>query len=577
MRFKETSGTFKLYSVTGTNTAAFGIDCDEEAIKDLLGFTIEKEYKDKNNNPVRVTVMGFKVFRERIENPVPGALYSTYDNPVQSFTWEDFSNYPGWDYTYHFTPLYGHPLNIRRGDIYSIKVKTEPDWLKNDHSIFFNRGAASSQAYAMKFGNRNPDEIPDGKAYDWLSRGLKEAIIGFINKANQDDHLYCCFYEFRNDEILNTFREAADRNVKIEIIYDAKDNKHQDNKTGKLIESFPKVENEEAIARAKLDQYKKNVKLIPRERNKSYLCHNKFMILADSDGTPKMVWTGSTNISKGGIFGQTNVGHSVENEEVAEEYLKYWKSLKADPDGKTIKSTNETIQQNIQLVATIPFGVTCIMSPRKTLDILQFYASLLDSAKDCACITLAFGVHEYFEKALSDNTTANALTFLLLEKDDPGISDYIYKNNIVKAVGSYIQDNSVFKWVKETNTAALNLNTWVMYVHTKFMLIDPLSKDPVIVTGSANFSEAATDTNDENMMIIKGEEYKRVADIYFTEFMRIFNHYYFRWIIRKMLEKGITALENPAFLKSDYRDWTDQYKKGNYKWRKVEIFRKMHI
>lgn len=146
MRFKETSGTFRLYAVTGTNTIAFGIDCEEDAMKDLLGFTVEKEYKDKNNNPVRVIVMGFKVFRERIENPVPGALYSTYDNPVQSFTWEDFSNYPDWDYTYHFTPLYGDPLNIKRGDIHSIKVKTEPDWLKNDHSIFFNRGVASSQA-----------------------------------------------------------------------------------------------------------------------------------------------------------------------------------------------------------------------------------------------------------------------------------------------------------------------------------------------------------------------------------------------------------------------------------------------
>jgi phosphatidylserine/phosphatidylglycerophosphate/cardiolipin synthase-like enzyme len=298
---------------------------------------------------------------------------------------------------------------------------------------------------------------------------------------------------------------------------------------------------------------------------------------ADSDHTPNLVWTGSTNISKGGIFGQTNVGHAIENQEVAEEYLKYWNALKADPDGKTIKSANETIQQNIQEVPKIPYGVTCIMSPRKTLDILQFYANLLDSATDCACITLAFGVHKYFEQALKDNTTANALTFLLLEKDDPDISDYVYKNNIVKAVGSYIRDNSVFKWVKETNTAALNLNTWVMYVHTKFMLVDPLSKDPVIVTGSANFSEAATDTNDENMMIIKGEEYKRVADIYFTEFMRIFNHYYYRWIIRKMLEKGITALENPAFLKSDYREWTDQYRPGKYKRRRVEIFKNMHI
>ncbi|OFY66223.1 MAG: hypothetical protein A2V64_01880 [Bacteroidetes bacterium RBG_13_43_22] len=574
MRFKETKGTFRLYAVTGTNTVAFGIDCDEDAMKNLLGFTVEKEYTDKNNNHVRITVMGFKVFRERIENPVPGALYSTYDNPVQSFTWEDFSAYPDRDYTYHFTPLYGNPLNIRREKICSINVRTEPDWKADDHSIFFNRGVASSQAYAMKFGNRNPDDIPDGKAYDWLSRGLKEAIITFINKAEKDDHLYCCFYEFRNDEILSAFREAAERKIKIDIIYDAKENEHLDKETGKWVESFPKADNEEAIVRAKLDTYKNLVNLIPRQRNKSYLCHNKFMILEKSNGAPAMVWTGSTNISKGGIFGQTNVGHAVENHNIAKDYLEYWKVLKDDPDSKTIKTTNETIQQNIQL-NNIPAGLTCILSPRKKLDMLQFYADLLDSAKECACITLAFGVHEFFEKALADNTVNNALTFLLLEKDDPDISDYVYKNYVVKAVGSYIPDNSVFKWVKETNTFAWGLNTHVMYVHTKFLLKDPLSKEPVVATGSANFSAAATDTNDENMIIIKGN--RRVADIYFTEFMRVFNHYYFRWIIKKMLEKGIISLENPAFLSSDWNEWTGKYKAGNYKRKKIDIFKNMYI
>jgi len=574
MRFKKTNGTFRLYAVTGTNTIAFAIDCKEDAMTNLLGFTVEKQYKDPDNKDVRVTVMGFKVFKERIENPVPGALYSTYDNPIQSFTWEDFSAYPDREYTYHFTPLYDNPLNIRRGKTYSIEVKTEPAWMDNQHSVFFNRGVASSQAYAVKFGNKNPDDVPDGKAYDWLSRGLKEAIITFIGKAQKDDHLYGCFYEFRNDEILTKFREAAERGVKIEIIFDAKDNGHTDNKTGKWVDSFPKKENEDAIKRAQLDT-NPNITLIPRQRNKSYLCHNKFMVLVKDK--PTMVWTGSTNLSKGGIFGQTNVGHALEDEKAATDYLTYWNKLKDDPDSKTIKDADELIHKDIMAVSKIPAGLTCILSPRKKDDILKLYATLLDSAKDCACITLAFGVHKYFEEALSDNTTANALTFLLLEKDDPDISDYIYKNNIVKAVGSYIQDNSVYKWVKETNTAALGLNTHVMYVHTKFMLVDPLGGEPVIVTGSANFSEAATETNDENMIILKGKEYKRVADIYFTEFMRIFNHYYFRWIVRKMLEKGVTDLENPAFLTSDYKKWTDQYRHGKYKRRRIDIFKDMII
>ena len=64
------------------------------------------------------------------------------------------------------------------------------------------------------------------------------------------------------------------------------------------------------------------------------------------------------------------------------------------------------------------------------------------------------------------------------------------------------------------------------YIHSKFLLMDPLGDDPIVVTGSANFSDASTNDNDENMLIIRGDQ--RVADIYFTEFNRLFNHYYFR-------------------------------------------------
>ena len=52
------------------------------------------------------------------------------------------------------------------------------------------------------------------------------------------------------------------------------------------------------------------------------------------------------------------------------------------------------------------------------------------------------------------------------------------------------------------------------------MLMDPLSIDPIVVTGSANFSKVSTNDNDENMLVIRGDQ--RVADIYFTEFNRLF-------------------------------------------------------
>ena len=62
------------------------------------------------------------------------------------------------------------------------------------------------------------------------------------------------------------------------------------------------------------------------------------------------------------------------------------------------------------------------------------------------------------------------------------------------------------------------------------------------------------------MIVIRGDE--RVADIYFGEFMRIFDHLYSRYIIGKMKKAG-TSDPDGGFLKEDAEAWVPQYfKKG---------------
>ena len=75
----------------------------------------------------------------------------------------------------------------------------------------------------------------------------------------------------------------------------------------------------------------------------------------------------------------------------------------------------------------------------------------------------------------------------------------------------------------------------IFFVHTKYLLIDPLSDDPLICTGSANFSENSLTDNDENMILIRGST--RVADIYMTEFDRLFRHFYFRDVANEVAMK----------------------------------------
>ena len=117
-----------------------------------------------------------------------------------------------------------------------------------------------------------------------------------------------------------------------------------------------------------------------------------------------------------------------------------------------------------------------------------------------------------------------------------------------------IQEFELDKWfLKEEHFRPTN-DGFVFFVHTKFLLIDPLSDDPLVCSGSANFSSGSLLQNDENMLLIRGDT--RVADIYMTEFDRIFRHFYFRDIANELADKGSKA---KAIFLDETDAWTDRY------------------
>ncbi len=89
----------------------------------------------------------------------------------------------------------------------SVKVTTEsPEG--GDHDVYFNRGAAASQQYARTFHNHPPDQEGPA-AWAWLSRGLGEALLGFIAQANGSEWgLRVAAYEFTYPPVLQALRKA---------------------------------------------------------------------------------------------------------------------------------------------------------------------------------------------------------------------------------------------------------------------------------------------------------------------------------------------------------------------------------
>jgi phosphatidylserine/phosphatidylglycerophosphate/cardiolipin synthase-like enzyme len=165
---------------------------------------------------------------------------------------------------------------------------------------------------------------------------------------------------------------------------------------------------------------------------------------------------------------------------------------------------------------------------------------------------------------------------MLLEKEDqknPRSTKPFVKlgvtNNVYEAWGSYL-DDPVYQWARETNTRKLQLNQHVAYIHSKFLLMDPLGDDPIVVTGSANFSTASTNDNDENMLIVRGDQ--RVADIYFTEFNRLFNHYYFRSVAEALKKSGHELSTDGSLFLDETDGWLKKYKPKTLKAKRLNLY-----
>lgn len=516
MRKSNITDNLKVNTISGTYVVMLGFDLPKASCKGLLGFSILR--KDHNENQTYY-LQGMKAFAETDPGFPAGSLYSTKEHPIQGFQWADYSAKPGYKYTYTVTALKGTPKNLAPFVSTSVTISTESPEGGN-HDIYFNRGVAASQEYVRRFGDKRPEEVENNAAFDWLSRGLYEAITEYITSCVPGKNsLRIAAYEFNYEPLLRLIKETIDRGVNIQIVYDAR-------------KTAPGKKNTTIIKKCKLTENCKK-----RKNGPSYISHNKFIVKLDKKGKAISVLTGGTNFSEGGIFGHSNVAHLIEDPTVAGKFLAYWTDLHADPETEDIRESNETLSPLPPI--PLPKVATTVFSPRQSLDALDLYSKIALGANNGLFMTFAFGINAIFKKVYKNSTAPFRLALLEKKtrpmanktpeqakakaKEETEIQTLRNLPENVFAIGNFIRTNKFDGWVKESLS---NLNTNVKYIHNKFMLVDPLSDDPIVIAGSANFSNASTTNNDENMIVIRGN--KRVTDIYLGEFMRLFSHHSFR-------------------------------------------------
>ncbi len=259
-------------------------------------------------------------------------------------------------------------------------------------------------------------------------------------------------------------------------------------------------------------------------------------------------------------------GHLVTDATTAGIYLEYWTELSGDPvHSAAVANAIELTPNPANAIAAS--SIAAFFSPRKADNMLDWYGQRITDTASFAMMTIPFNVAGTILDALGEKREAMRLVILedvptadvdAAEKRNRGKLAFsngaILGKSFIKfkssAGGAKVDAHPEFvtrSMVRGRGVARPTNHGHVFFVHSKVLLIDPLSDDPLVCSGSANFSTNSLMANDENMLLIRGNT--RVADIYMTELDRIFRHFRARDIINHTTADG--SRQEPAAARSD--------------------------
>lgn len=530
MRASLTKNGVTLRVVAGTHCAILGIDLMAKKRAGCLGFSIRRVDLGPEGAPHATPRAAWLPNMLRFPSERGTGATTTLESPLQKFRWGDYQCEPGHVYRYQVVPRYGAPgaltpKNPQDSDGVTVDVTTE-DPSNPDTAVFFNRAAAASHAFEVAFPKiktetqLHADTAEAKQAKQWLSRGLEEAIVAFIERAKGPGWaIHGAIYEFQKPALLDALKAAIDRGVDVQIVYHAR-KKTSSDKTAD--------ENARAIKAAKLPAARVHAR---RGKPDAAIMHNKFLVLSrvgKTKNTPEAVWTGSTNWTDGGLYGQLNVGHAIHDADVAATYERCYEILRSDLDAADTKHEIESLTP-ISLLLPPDHGVTPIFSPQSNETMLHLYSSICANAK-CVMVCAPFALSPIILGAFTGKQDGTRLRYFLLDKEGSlgkGQEVKVIENDPQNAIGVAVTLKSpLHDFQGRMLEGKESFRHAGIHIHAKIILADPFGSDPVLVMGSANFSHNSTEVNDSNSLVFRGDT--AVVDIYATEFMRMFEHYHFR-------------------------------------------------
>ncbi len=381
----------------------------------------------------------------------------------------------------------------------------EKDTASSSVRVFATQSASSGSMKAY-FNTPVDHSVSKGSNAEYLNRAIDDTLVAYIERAKES--IDFTIYNFNNNNISNisaALNAAHKRGVKVRIITCGTAN----NLGQKDLDAdVPKMES-------------------PAVRDG--IMHNKFIVFDAHSADPDvpLVWTGATNFTDGQINTDPNNVIIIQDQTLAKayelEFNEMWGSETLVPDPS--KALYGAFKKDNTPHEFVIGGkkVECYFSPsdgtnQKLIDAITSadndlsIASMLITRSD-----LAYAIRDSKAKGVAVNILTN----------NKGDNTDLVNSILTEALGV---QHFVFNGFVEG------------IMHHKYAVIDQdkPGSDPILITGSHNWSASANDRNDENTLIIHDAT---IANIYYQQFVWNFlaNHGSFTDLIDKPIAANDTV------------------------------------
>jgi len=544
--------SLQIHAYSNSNDA-FIVWRSDELIPDCIGFELRCI---QNGN---TTVVNNRVSFSSGQ-PDPQRPDSSATSPLRRFTWTDHGRVAQSIVAYQVVPVVasGTSAPELREDLASpISNNVTISGAAGDgFECYFNRGMILSQfmAHYLK-GDFSPAALKKFKAAlnadpdkenairTFLGGPLRGELINLLDTAKTTKgHVFMSVFEL-SDNLLIEKLVALGKNAHIVLSNGAHKSATDD---------------ENSAARATLTPIcDVSDRLLPS----SYLAHNKFAVFTGPDQThPLKVITGSTNWSPTGLYTQMNNGIVFDDATIAQIFLDQWNRIRKEGNTPT-PAALKTLNSDVKPVPTKKVDVW--FAPTTGAQEMQAVNDLVERAKEGVLFLMFQPGGSSIENAILNLKTdnPNILVKGVISTMDPS-DELKAKVTLVGRNGKPVPPlivvqpsgiSSVGDWAAEVSRGAFLTSIGFAIVHSKAIVIDPNGSNPVVITGSHNFSKTASTKNDENLVIIQNNA--PLARAYAVNIQSVYDSYEFRALATLMRSEGKNVINSMKDPKSWQSPW----------------------